>query len=149
AVRTRSLHRQLHEAFVEAFRDRDAVGPHAQVARDDVGSRGVRRLEADSIGAQLRERLDDARRAAAGVLVLMQAQAVVQLRRFLVVTHYLSLNSTDSACACSPSARASGRIVSASRARPARVTRCTAITRTKSAAFRPPRKRAAPPVGNT
>ena len=149
AVRPQLRHRQRHDAFVEAVGDRDAVGRHAQVARDDVGRRGVRRVEADLIGPHRRKGFENARRAAAGVLVLMQPQAVVQLRRFLVVTHYLSLNSTDSACACSPSARASGRIVSASRARPGRVTRCTAITRTKSAAFRPPRKRAAPPVGNT
>src|SRR5204863_8348357 len=57
--------------------------------------------------------------------------------------------SIDSACAVNPSASASGTIVGRSRARPALVTRCTDITRMKSAALRPPRKRAAPDVGST
>src|SRR5207253_8220032 len=105
-------------------------------------------IEANLIGAQPRQRLEHARRAAAGVFVLMQPQAVVQLWRLLIVAH-VNRTSIDSACPSSPSARASGRIVGASRARPARVTRCTDITRTKSAAERPPRNRAAPEVGST
>ena len=44
----------------------------------------------------------------------------------------------DSACPVRPSARASDTIVGESLARPARVMRCTDITRTKSAALNPP-----------
>src|SRR5262249_33158991 len=106
------------------------------------------RVEADLIRPQLRERLDDARRAAAGVLVLVQAQAVVEFGRFLVVAHR-KRTSIDAACASSPSARASGGMVGARRGSPGRATSWTAMTRTKSAAPSPPRTRAAPAVGRT
>ena len=80
--------------------------------------------------------------------VLVQPQPVVELARAFVLNHRRR-TSIDSAWARSPSARASDTTVGASRRSPALVTRCTAITRTKSAALRPPRKRAAPPVGST
>src|SRR5258706_296992 len=57
----------------------------------------------------------------------------------LTTNDYLSRTSIDSACASSPSARASGRIVGARPASPSRLIRCTDMTRTKSAAERPPR----------
>ena len=46
----------------------------------------VGRIEPDLVGPQRRERLEHARRAAAGVLVLVQPQAVVELGRLLVAS---------------------------------------------------------------
>ena len=95
------------------------------------------------------QRLDHPRRAAAGVFVLVQPQAVVQLGRLLILRHD-KRTSIDSACA----RRAFGaRQRHDGRRQPRqsglRVTRCTDITRTKSAALSPPRNRAAPEVGST
>src|SRR5439155_17622306 len=126
----------------------DRVRRDPEVLRARLGGRGVWWIESDLIRAQAAQRLQHARRAAEGVFVLMQAQAVVQLGRLLISGHD-TRTSIDSACASSPSTRASGTMVGARRARPARVRRCTDITRTKSEALRPPRNRDAPAVGST
>ena len=77
--------RDRHDPFVEAVDEGDAVRVDAEILRHGGGCLGVRRVEPELLGAQPGQRLDDARRTAAGVLVLVQPQAVVQLRRFLVV----------------------------------------------------------------
>ena len=60
--------------------------PRSARPRADGG--GVRRIDADLIGPQRGQRLDHARRAAAGVLVLVQPQAVVELGlRYCALTH--------------------------------------------------------------
>src|SRR5262249_7013364 len=95
-----------HDAFVEAVRERDLIGRHTEVLGDGVGGGGVRWIESNLLGTQPPERLEDTWRTAAGVLVLVEPQPFVQSGRLLVVAH-CKRTSMDSACASSPSARAS------------------------------------------
>ncbi len=94
--RSQTGDRQRHDAFVEPVRQRDLVGRHAEIGRNRAGRTGVRRIETNLVRAQGRQRRQHARRAAAGVLVLMEPEPVVQLRGLLIMTHFKRI-SIDSA----------------------------------------------------
>ena len=75
----------------------------------------VRRIEADLLRrVSARQRFEHARRAAAGVLVLVQPQPVVQLGRLLRTCSSTGAPRSIRRAPSSPSARASGTIVGAS-----------------------------------
>src|SRR5690606_3526034 len=99
-------------------------------------------------GLHAANRLEHVRRAAASVLVEVQPQPLTRTRIALDF-HESILTATELAWAVSPSAVARSMTVLPTPASPARVTRCTVICRTKSAADSPPRTRAAPAVGST
>jgi len=79
--------RERHDAFVEPVGQRDALDWRAEIAGDRLRCLGVRRIEANLVRPQIGERFDDFGRTAARVLVLMQTEAVVELRRFSIMTH--------------------------------------------------------------
>src|SRR5262245_7915167 len=114
------------------------IGIDADVVGARSGRGFVRRIEPDFLGTKRRKRFDHPGRTTAGIFVLMEAQPVVQLGRLLILVHR-TRTWIDSACAVSPSACASDTMVGAKPASPLRVNRCTAMTRTKSAALNPPR----------
>src|SRR4029079_15277630 len=91
--------------------------------------------------------LDNLCRTATRVFVQMQPKAFAEIRNTLDRCHFRI--SIDRACPSKPSARASVVTVFAIPLRPRRVMRCTDTSLTKSAAFKPPRNRAAPAVGRT
>ena len=110
----------------------------------------------DGALALLREQLDTARRLVARLGAAATAGAVRgQLTDLeLALLHCLlparrRRIATDWACAVSPSACASATTALPMLFSPARVSRCTVICLTKSAADNPPRTRAAPAVGST
>ncbi len=137
------------DAFVEPVDEQQAFLGHTQVRRglavDDV----VVGIARDIGGAERGQRLEHLRRAARGVFVEVQSQPVTRRRGAAIAFAHGTLTRMDASCETRPSARASVRTVGARRLRPARVTRWTDTTRTKSAVLRPPRNRAAPPVGST
>ncbi len=137
------------DAFVESVDEQQAFLGNSQVRRglavDDV----VVGIARDIGGAERGQRLEHLRRAARGVFVEVQSQSVAGRRGAVVAFAHGTLTRMDASCETRPSARASVRTVGARRPRPARVTRWTDTTRTKSAVLSPPRNRAAPPVGST
>jgi hypothetical protein len=80
-------HCETHDPFVKAVGQREAVRIDAQVLSARPRRGRVWRVEPHFVGPQLRERLEHARRAAAGVLVLMKPQPVIELRRLVVSGH--------------------------------------------------------------
>ena len=118
-----------------------------------------------SCSASMRpDRLEHLRRAAGGVLVQVQPQRAVDTGLWLVARLSCLVMPIIDSASSSPDRSTSHRPrvrpraprrapASSPSARGARAPSadscCTAITRTKSAALRPPRKRAAPAVGST
>src|ERR1700733_2309870 len=119
------------------------------------------RIHGNGGGSEIANRLARFRRAADGVFVEIEAQlSVAAFERRMIRAHARdgftrgdrrlhSRTSTARACASKPSAFANCLTTGERRARPARVTSCTLMHFTKSAADNPPRARATPPVGKT
>src|SRR6185503_1170846 len=106
---------------------------------------------------ELPQACQDARRTAGRVLVQMQPQPDARRHdTFVLIAHRAALarertNRTriEAACAFNPSASASVIPASATARNPRGVICWIVVTRTKSAAVRPPRPAAAPVVGST
>src|SRR6185369_1023738 len=95
----------------------------ADVLRACPRGRLVRGIEPDLLGTKSGNGFDYSGGTAAGVLVLMETQAIVQLGRLLVFHRHRTRTWIDSAWAVRPSACASETIVGASPASPRRVSR--------------------------
>src|SRR5690606_17775930 len=137
------------DPLVQAVGQQQARLGHSEIRRGLACHLVVLGIERELLRRQRAQRLEDARRRAAGVLVQVQAQAARPRPWTLVFLHHAIRVSIDAACAVSPSARASVLTTGAMRRSPAAVTRWTVTIRTKSLAWSPPRYLAAPPVGST
>ncbi len=137
------------DAFIESVGQQQPARVDAQVRRRLAHDVVVFGVERHLLAPERVDRLEHAGRAAGGVLVEVKPQPARRGERSLVGAHLRVLTSIEAAWPVKPSARASAVTVGATRRSPAAVRRWTDTTRTKSAALRPPRNRAAAPVGRT